>query len=1248
MGSMIARRFVFILLILSVSVALFFAWDIAQSAANPHQDKKISTAASFEEWSVETAWTADPTLLSRGIELAKVRREDLKDLIRRDPAAALNEVISLSEYAALPEEIRAYVERPVSAFGNIDLLWATRFDEAGNRICLPENRLYLDGSSYELHGPGRRDEQRPAFGVPVVAYLVDDVALIQESPVLPVSGPELAAAEFLFDQLEGQESDPLTGMPVDEETAAVIGGTVYRFTAPAMIEQVEYELTLAEMQAAEDRSYTVEMPFAWLEAKDGRATTSGITEASYFADDNISVLAIRCDFSDIPGAPVSQLDLETDLAAISGHLNTMSYGTASLTYSVTSTLYQPSGTGTSYAQAGDNDGLYTDVLADYDASPDYLASSSYDVVMIYFPSLSGVTDSLITYGGLASVGGSRHWINGLSTSTSRIEVITHEFGHNYGLFHSNYYHPEKGISGSYYGDSLEYGDIFDLMGQGDITDPLNPAHFNMYQKNAIDWLPEVNIADITLDGTYRVYRFDDINALDNPVLALRIPMGGGVTYWVGYRQLYTSVPNFVNGIYVVADGLEPVRPERPTLVDMTPGSSSPETADRLDAGLAVGNFLYDSTSGVTFTPVATGTDGTGDEWIDVTIAFDPRVGFAATDFEFDEARGVASVTVRRSFGGTGALTLDYATADGSAVAGSDYSAASGSLSWADGDTSDKIITIAILPDALSEGIEDFSVTISNPSIGTIPAGEGTATVSILDAGQRFASFTPGFFNNSVYAIDFQSDGRPIIGGTIGHTSGEFEGAGNIARLSLTGSVDTSFNNSGTGFNNRVRCIVVQDDDKILVGGDFTTYNGTPANRLIRLNSNGSIDTTFLSNIGTGFDNSIHTIAIQQDGEILVGGDFGDFNGVLTSNLGLVRLASDGNPGAGLALPFDTGFGARIKEIIVEPNGDILVIGSFYIGWTGSGFRSGIARLNIDGSRDVGFDPDGGLHADTVVSSLRTGYAMGISPDGDIIVGGSFSAYDENSAENFARVNTNGTFDSTLASPLNSLIRTVLVEPFGGVLFGGEFNSPDSRLMRVDSSLSHDTAFTSSGGPSSRVYTLVHGPDGSLWVGGNFFGYNGTSSRPIVRLASGVSPYEFWAGETFTRAQIAAGLADPDFDLDGDGFDNITELALGTDPKFADAYLVYANNLMGSFEPIDSGGSDYLQISVDKASAEGGLWYVAQVSSDLVNWSPNPAVPGNHPALEILEDTADRLTVRDATPLLPGAPRFIRLVFKKPE
>jgi hypothetical protein len=86
----------------------------------------------------------------------------------------------------------------------------------------------------------------------------------------------------------------------------------------------------------------------------------------------------------------------------------------------------------------------------------------------------------------------------------------------------------------------------------------------------------------------------------------------------------------------------------------------------------------------------------------------------------------------------------------------------------------------------------------------------------------------------------------------------------------------------------------------LVGGFFTQYQNVTANRLIRLNSDGSINNTL--NIGTGFNGTTTTIALQSENKILVGGSFTIFNGVVTNNI--VRLNSDGT----IDNTFDTGTG----------------------------------------------------------------------------------------------------------------------------------------------------------------------------------------------------------------------------------------------------------------------------------------------------------------------------------------------------
>ncbi|MEY3470703.1 MAG: hypothetical protein RLZZ223_53, partial [Candidatus Parcubacteria bacterium] len=134
---------------------------------------------------------------------------------------------------------------------------------------------------------------------------------------------------------------------------------------------------------------------------------------------------------------------------------------------------------------------------------------------------------------------------------------------------------------------------------------------------------------------------------------------------------------------------------------------------------------------------------------------------------------------------------------------------------------------------------------------------------------RDTSFNIGTgFNNWVYSLALQSDGKILVGGDF--TSYQGVGANYIIRLNSDGSRDTSFN-LGTGFNDSIASLALQSDGKILVGGWFSNYNGDTVNRIVRLNSNGSIDSSF--NIGTGFNGSVYSLALQSDGKILVGGYF---------------------------------------------------------------------------------------------------------------------------------------------------------------------------------------------------------------------------------------------------------------------------------------------------------------------------------------------------------------------------------------
>lgn len=113
-------------------------------------------------------------------------------------------------------------------------------------------------------------------------------------------------------------------------------------------------------------------------------------------------------------------------------------------------------------------------------------------------------------------------------------------------------------------------------------------------------------------------------------------------------------------------------------------------------------------------------------------------------------------------------------------------------------------------------------------------------------------------------------------------------------LSITGSrtahatvvaVDPTFN-PGSGANDRVLALALQPDGNVLLGGIFSIVGGTARNGIARLNANGSLDTSF--DPGTGANGAVHALTLQSDGKVLLGGTFTSVSGTLRS--GIARLA----------------------------------------------------------------------------------------------------------------------------------------------------------------------------------------------------------------------------------------------------------------------------------------------------------------------------------------------------------------------
>ncbi len=252
-------------------------------------------------------------------------------------------------------------------------------------------------------------------------------------------------------------------------------------------------------------------------------------------------------------------------------------------------------------------------------------------------------------------------------------------------------------------------------------------------------------------------------------------------------------------------------------------------------------------------------------------------------------------------------------------------------------------------------------------------------------GSLDTAFNPGSGpGNIVQCSVIQPNGRILIGGYFTTYNGTARG--HIARLFADGSLDASFN-PGTGANEAVYCLALQSDGRIILGGNFTSYNGTSQNYLARLNSNGTLDVSFMP--GTGPNNLVYSTTVQPDGRILIGGAFSSYNG--TTRFYLARLYAGG--GLDESLTSGVQLNTKVDQVLVRPDGRIVICGTF-TSYTGVQ-RNRIAGLNANGSLDPLFDPGSGGSAQI--------NAMALQPDGKVVIGGVFTSYNGTSRNRIARV-----------------------------------------------------------------------------------------------------------------------------------------------------------------------------------------------------------------------------------------------------
>lgn len=297
-----------------------------------------------------------------------------------------------------------------------------------------------------------------------------------------------------------------------------------------------------------------------------------------------------------------------------------------------------------------------------------------------------------------------------------------------------------------------------------------------------------------------------------------------------------------------------------------------------------------------------------------------------------------------------------------------------------------------------------------------------------------------------------------------------------------GTLDTSFDPgagvTGTGAQ-RVNSIAIQDDGKIIIGGIFNSYDGGVSKGIARLNADGSVDPSFDSGTGTSNSAYIYSIALQEDGKIVIAGDFITYNETPANQ---------------------------------------------------------IARLNTDGTLDASFQANVGEGV-KMFGSPGAIYSIGLTSDEKIIAAGLFDSYNDETARSIIRLNTDGTMDAAFSSGSGTSwmeIRALTIQPDEKIVIGGNFNSYNgsavNRIARLESNGDFDSSFDPGAGASSIIYALFVQTDGKIVIAGDFTNYDGTGRNRLARIFGtecsavtsvdeqqlcGVSSYVWIDGNTYT-------------------------------------------------------------------------------------------------------------------------------------
>ena len=357
--------------------------------------------------------------------------------------------------------------------------------------------------------------------------------------------------------------------------------------------------------------------------------------------------------------------------------------------------------------------------------------ASYNRYVYLFPNIASCG-----WAGLGSIGGrpSQAWINGYTTN---LQVIGHEMGHNFGLYHAH----SLVCSGVTIGSGCstnEYGDLFDIMGQW------TASHFDAFHKEQLGWLnygSSLPITTVSSSGTYTITPYETGSGSK----ALKVPKDASTYYYVEYRTLagFDSVlsgyPAATRG--VIVHSASPSDPNSSNLLDI-----NPQTSTFSDAALAVGQTYTDSTAGVTIKLTsANGSAATLDVTLGTSSCTHNNPSVSLTPPQASGSAGTAlSYNVTVTNNDSSACSSATFNVGASMPAGWSGTLGSPSLNIAPGTSGSTTVQVTS-PSSVTAGLYNFSVSATNAA-STSSTGTASASYTVTTAANFSLSASPASVN----------------------------------------------------------------------------------------------------------------------------------------------------------------------------------------------------------------------------------------------------------------------------------------------------------------------------------------------------------------------------------------------------------------------------------------------------------------------------------------------------------------------